>query len=308
MRTRKQIEKEIIKLKEEYRVLDRQQNTAKLISNSSFGQTGQRFSKIYDPSAMLHTTLTGQLTLMMVVEMLSLKGFKTFYANTDGITLKVKTKDVKKIQKITKDFDKVTGLEMEYNFFRSSHIRDVNNFVNITDNGKIKSKGAYAEPDLEKNIATPICYEAVRKYLQNGTPIKETINNCKDVRQFVSARVVKGGGVWVDKVPEMYPDGWDASLTRNKRITIKMQTLKDKLECTWTREHGSYLGKVVRFYYSKSGRPIYYKESGNKVPKSDGCSPMMDLPKKNKLPKDLNYEWYYIESKELLEDIGYNFK
>ncbi len=306
MKTRSMVKKEINKLKKEYKILDRQQNTAKLISNSSFGQTGQRFSKIYDPSAMLHTTLTGQLTLMMVVEMLSLQGYKTFYANTDGITLKVKTKDIKKIQKITQDFDEITGLEMEYNFFKSSHIRDVNNFVNITDDGKVKAKGAYAEPDLEKNIATPICYEAVRKFLQDGTPIKTTINTCTDIKQFVSARTVTGGAMWSAKVPEIYPEGWEASLTRNKRITIKMQKLKEKAEGGWVQENGKYLGKVIRWYYSTKGATIHYKKSSNKVPKSDNAKPMMDL--KEKIPKDLNYNWYYNEAEELLKDVGYIVK
>ena len=60
---------------EEYKKLDRQQNTMKLVLNSSFGQTGQRFSKIYDPWTMLSTTLTGQLTLMMVIEKLHLEGY-----------------------------------------------------------------------------------------------------------------------------------------------------------------------------------------------------------------------------------------
>ena len=288
-----------------YVELDRQQDTMKLVLNSSFGQTGQRFSKIYDPSAMLHTTLTGQLTLMMVVEMLSRKGFQTFYANTDGITLKVDKKDVKKIQKITRAFDEITGLEMEYNFFSASYIRDVNNFINITDTFDVKSKGTYGKPDIEKNIQTPIVFTAIRKFLQDKTPVRKTIKKCKDVRQFLSARVVKGGAVWMSDAPDTNPDGWEESLTRNKRITKKMQDLKDKGTGLWTREHGRYLGKVVRWYYSKDGSPIYYKESGNKVPKSDGASPMMDLPKKNKIPKDLDYEWYYDEAQKMLEDLGY---
>jgi len=289
----------------EYMDLDRQQNTMKLVLNSSFGQTGQRFSKIYDPWTMLSTTLTGQLTLMMVVEKLALAGFKTFYANTDGITLKVKKKDVPTVQKITRDFDKVTGLEMEYNFFRSCHIRDVNNFVNITDDGKIKPKGAYANADLEKNVQTPIAYTAVKQYLLDGTPLIDTIKSCDDVKQFVSARTVTGGAIWSKKIPELYPEGWEASLTRNKRITKKMEDLKAKLEGKWVQENGDYLGKVVRWYYSTKGNPIFYKKSGNKVPKSEGAKPMMDL--KKKLPKDLDYNWYVNEAIELLKDVGVNY-
>ncbi len=290
---------------DEYKTLDSQQNTMKLVLNSSFGKLGLKYSKLYDPSALLHITLTGQLTLMMVIEKLSRKGFKTFYANTDGITLRVRKKDVKKIQKITKKFDKKTGLEMEYNFFKSSHIRDVNNFVNITADDKVKSKGAYAEPSIEKNAQTPIVFEAVRKYLLDRTPIKTTIDNCKIVNDFCSSRLVTGGAMFGTKIPEMYPPDWEDKLNSPRGLTKKIIAEKAKMEAIWVKENGNYLGKVVRWYYSTKGSSIHYKLSGNLVPKSEGAFPMMDL--KKKLPKDLDYEWYYAESIKMLEDLGYEY-
>ncbi len=289
----------------EYKTLDSQQNTMKLVLNSSFGQTGQRFSKLYDPWTMLSTTITGQLTLMMVIEKLHLKGYKTFYANTDGITLLVRKKDVKKIQKITRKFDEQTGLEMEYNFFKSSHIRDVNNFVNITDDDKVKSKGTYGEPNLEKNAQTPIVFEAIRKFLQDGTKITKTIRSCTKVADFCSSRTVTGGATFATSIPEMYPEGWEEKLNSPRGLTKKIIGEREKLEALWVKDNGNYLGKVVRWYYSTDGSTIHYKKSGNKVPKSDNCKPMMDLTKK--IPKDLDYEWYYEEAYKMLEDLGYVF-
>jgi len=64
-----------------------------------------------------------------------------------------------------------------------------------------------------------------------------------------------------------------------------------------------YLGKTVRWYYSKdSNHIICYRGSGNKVPRTDGSYPIMDLPKE--FPKDMDYDWYIRETYDLLMDIG----
>ena len=241
---------------------------------------------------------------MMVVEMLHLKGFKTFYSNTDGITLLVKTKDVALIKDMTKKFDSITGLEMEYNEFKSCHIRDVNNFINITDDGKVKSKGAYGEPSIEKNSQTPIVYEAVRLFLQNGKSITNTINNCKDVAQFCTSKTVRGGAMFGTDIPKLVPERWEESLKRNGRVTKVILKEQDKMIANWVKDNGVYLGKVVRWYYSTKGSSIHYKSNGNLVGKSEGAIPMMDLPKDNKIPKDLNYNWYINEAHEVLKDLG----
>ncbi len=64
-----------------------------------------------------------------------------------------------------------------------------------------------------------------------------------------------------------------------------------------------YLGKAVRFYYSTDGDVITYKKNGNKVPKSDGAKPLMDLT--DSLPDDLNHEWYIQEAEKQLQELGY---
>jgi hypothetical protein len=63
------------------------------------------------------------------------------------------------------------------------------------------------------------------------------------------------------------------------------------------------LGKVVRWYYSTQGAPIFTKTSGNKVAKSDGAKYVMDLF--DTIPEDLDYQRYYDYCEKYLEDIGY---
>ena len=285
---------------DEYKEIDIQQNGLKLILNSTFGRLGLRYSKLYDPEMLLNITLTGQLTLMMVIEKLYLAGINVFYANTDGITLKTDKDD--NVKQITHDIDKITGLEMEYNEFKSCHIRDVNNFVNITIDGKVKAKGAYADPSIEKNSQTPVVYDAVKLFLQNGTPLKKTINSCTNINKFCSSVTVRGGATYGKNIPPIYPSDWQEKLNSKRGLTKKIIKDKEKLEALWVKDNGMYLGKVVRWYYSTNGNSIHYKKNGNKVGKTDGAMPMMKLTKK--IPKDLDYEWYYNEANKVLEELG----
>ena len=44
------------------------------------------------------------------------------------------------------------------------------------------------------------------------------------------------------------------------------------------------------------------QRGGNKVPKSDGGKPIMNLD--GTLPKDIDYQWYIDEANKILELIG----
>lgn len=125
-----------------------------------------------------------------------------------------------------------------------------------------KGKGAFADANIMKNPQNEICIIAVKEYLKNNTPVEQTITQCDDVRRFVTVRAVTGGAIWRD----------------------------------------DYLGKAVRFYYSKDGDSIHYKKNGNKVPKSDGSKPLMNLPES--LPDDIDLQWYINESISMIADLG----
>ena len=114
-----------------------------------------------------------------------------------------------------------------------------------------------------KNPTNEICTIAVKQYLAKSTPIEQTINDCNDIRKFINIRSVTGGAVWND----------------------------------------AYLGKAVRFYYSKNGATIHYKKNGNKVPKSDGAHPLMCLDDD---VIELDKKAYIDEAKSMLVDLGVN--
>lgn len=256
-------------------------DSLKITINGSFGKLGNKYSTLYAPQLMLQVTITGQLVLLMLIEMLEEAGISVISGNTDGIISKYHKDRHNDVRAIIAEWEKRTNFKTEETRYSTVYSRDVNSYVAIkTDGGDeearflderlgVKTKGAYCERGsalnsiLSKNPEALVCSDAVISFLKNGTPVEKTIRECKDIRRFVSVKNVKGGG----------------------------------------EKNGVYLGKVVRWYYPKGETGhISYVGSGNKVGKTDGARPLMDLPPE--FPDDVNYEWYINEAVDMLYDCG----
>jgi hypothetical protein len=244
----------------------------KIVINGSFGKFGSKWSILYAPDLLIQTTLTGQLSLLMLIERLEMAGIQIISGNTDGIVMKFPRVIEDTANLVIAQWEKDTGFKTEDTEYIGLFSRDINNYLAIKPDGKTKTKGAYAnpwaDPDLaifrfHKNPVNTICVEAATAYLVNGTPVEDTIRGCTDIRKFVTVRTVKGGGV------------------------------KD----------GVYLGKVVRWYYATGiGGEIVYASNGNKVPLSDGARPLMQLPAE--FPGDVDFARYEADTLEILRESG----
>lgn len=239
-------------------------DTLKITINGSFGKLGSKWSLLYAPDLMIQTTLSGQLALLMLIERMEVAGIKVVSANTDGIVLRYSRERINEVRSIEIGWELDTGYTLEENEYSALYSRDVNNYIAIKPNGKYKGKGAYADAGLMKNPANRICVAAVVSFLKDGVPVDTTVKNCREITQFATIRQVKGGA----------------------------------------EKDGSFLGKAVRWYYSrKTDTPIVYASNGNKVARSDGAMPMMDLPEQ--FPADVDYDWYIEEANSILKDVGY---
>ena len=245
---------------------DTTSNTLKIVLNSSFGKFGSKYSSLYSPDFLLQTTITGQLSLLMLIERLTNNGYKVVSANTDGIVVKGLIKDEDDLEGIMFDWEMDTSFLLERTDYKILASRDVNNYVAVKHDGKVKRKGCFAEPGLQKNPDRVIMYEAVAKFIAKGVPIEQTVMACRDIGKFVTVRRVDGGGKWMDQ----------------------------------------YLGKAVRFYKSaevSNEIAILYDKNSNRVPNSNGCRPLMDLPET--FPEDIDYEYYINEAYGILRGVGY---
>lgn len=248
-------------------------DSLKITINGSFGKLGSMWSALYSPDLLIQVTVTGQLSLLMLIERLEDAGLPVVSANTDGIVIKAPRKAQAGLASIIAEWERVTGFETEETRYRALFSRDVNNYVAIKEKGGVKTKGAYASPGLQKNPTSTVCVSAVTSFVEHGTPIEQTILRCRDIREFVNVRTVKGGALH----GELGPDG--------------------------DLYGAAYLGKVVRWYYGQNPRhQIVYRSNGNRVPKSEGSVPLMDLP--FDFPTDVNHWRYVEEAYSMLSDLG----
>jgi hypothetical protein len=248
-------------------------DSLKITINGTFGKLGSQFSILYAPDLLIQTTVSGQLTILMLIELLEMYGCQVISANTDGIAIKVHESKVEVMRHVVRYWESLTNFKTEETEYVGIYSKDVNNYLAVKPDGKFKGKGLYANPwlaaknaeeKLKKNPAASGCVDAVIALLTKGVPLRETIYNCKDFTKFISVRSVTGGAV------------------------------KD----------GVYLGKAVRWYYALNQKTeMISAKTGNKIPKSDGAKPCMVLP--DTFPDDIDYEWYVNEAESILKLIGY---
>lgn len=256
-------------------------NTLKIVINGGFGKFGNMYSLLYSPKLLLQVTITGQLALLMLIEMIQFHGIPVVSGNTDGIVIKCPVDRYDDLNAVIKLWEQVTGFETEETRYKALYCRDVNNYFAVKEKGEnngkfladrlgVKIKGSYAEVGsalnsvLSKNPEHLICSDAVLYAITQGTPVRETIEACRDIRRFTTVRKVNGGA----------------------------------------EKNGVFIGKIIRWYYAKGETgQIRYIKTGNAVPKSEGAKPLMDLPPE--FPSDIDFDWYVEQAEDTLEKIGF---
>lgn len=299
-----------------YNIARCENERGKIMINGTFGKTGSAYSVLFAPEMLIQTTITGQLAILMLIEIHEMAGIPVISANTDGIVTYCEKWQVPISDEIIKQWEEITGLEMEIAEYKGIYSRDVNNYIAVKSNGDVKRKGAYGNGGLaaKVNPSCDICGDAVAAYLSKGTPILETIALCTDIRKFVTIRKVNGGALkmWGEgpkrdaKVKDMVNDllraGW---VKDGRKWTRDGRTLaaKDAYETCFDAQRPEFLGHVVRWYYGvNTPGPIVYKSNGNLVSDSYGAAPCMTLP--DSLPGNIDYKWYIDKAESMLAEFN----
>lgn len=270
----------------------------KISINGAYGKLGSKYSVLFAPQLLTTVTLTGQLSILMLIEKAENAGIQVVSGNTDGVIFRCPRKWYEgidgdnlvggKLKEITDWWMETTGFKLEFAEYSDVYNQSVNTYMALKPGGGFKRKGALANhwnetlpwgekntdydpvrEGLKKNPQMTIIADAALGFIRNGIPIEETIYGCDDVRQFVTVIKATGGATWREE----------------------------------------YLGKVVRFYWSTDGEELVkvkaHPTTGRrpKVPKTDGARPLMNLP--DDLPADIDYERYIAAAWKMLEDMGW---
>lgn len=288
----------------------------KIMINGTFGKTGSPYSVLFAPEMLIQTTVSGQLSILMLIEWLEHYSIPVVSANTDGIVIKCPRHLIAASDWLIKEWEKRTGLTMETEDYVALYARDVNAYFAIKTPDDIKRKGEYAKASLinKKSPDTEICSDAVAAYLAQGVPLAYTIGMCRDITKFVTIQKVAGGAVkmWgdcprkgarvVDMVATLQAGGWIKDGRQWRRGDVLAPAATAYAAC-FAPARPEYLGKVIRWYYgTKSPGPIVYATNGNLVGGSYGATPCMTLP--DMFPDDIDYAWYISKAEAILRDLG----
>jgi hypothetical protein len=166
--------------------------TLKLVLNTKFGGMGDRYNDLYDPLMFRSVCVSGQLFVTsLVVELQeSCASLKLLNLNTDSCMYSVDKTELAQVEDICRRWETNSRMVLENEDVDRVWIKDVNNVLYVTTDGKVEKKGGYLTHgqsikgawNINNNF--PIVKDAVVDYFVKGIPVEETIGNCNDLLRF----------------------------------------------------------------------------------------------------------------------------
>lgn len=168
----------------------------KIILNSTYGLSNDKNSFLYDTLFTMLITINGQLTLMMLYEMITeaIPDCVPLMQNTDGIEIMIQEEYKEKYLSICAEWEKMTKLELEHDEYSKIIIADVNNYIAVNQKGKYKCKGRFEFENLalHKNKSMLIVAKAVFHYLIHDIPPEKFLIDNRNILDYCAGIKIKG--------------------------------------------------------------------------------------------------------------------
>jgi len=163
---------------------DSRSDSLKPMINGTYGASKDKKGAMYDPLMANLTCIYGQMIILDVL--CHIEDYcEIIQSNTDGIFFWVKDEETKnKVISIIDECGKRLFVNFEYDEYTKMIQKDVNNYIAVKSDGKIKCKGAMVKYNTPIDNNCSILNDAVREYFINDTPVEDTINNCNELIKF----------------------------------------------------------------------------------------------------------------------------
>lgn len=191
----------------------------KLAMNGTYGDSNNPYSPFYDPKYTMTITVNGQLMLAMLCEkLLSIQNLYIIQSNTDGVTFMCPHGDIERMRNVCREWETVTRLELEEVFYNKMAIRDVNSYVAVSNDGKVKRKGAYEyNYQYHQDPSAMVVPKAAEAALVRGEDIRTFITSHRDKFDFMLRAKVPRSARLVMRWPEW---GAEHELQNTTRVFI----------------------------------------------------------------------------------------
>ena len=233
------IYQDVYKMRRSYAKGTAENAMLKLALNGVYGSSNDKWSIFCDPGYTMAVTVNGQLFLAMLAERLWSIGADVVQANTDGVTVRIHRDSVSIMRQVCKQWEAETGFELEDVEYRSMYIRDVNNYIAVTNGGKCKRKGDYTyETALEnpytqdrpwhKDHSALVVPKAAEAAMVTGGAVEDFVKAHRDAFDFMLCAKVprssrlEAGGVTIQNTTRYYVS------TDGVHLTKIMPPLKDQ--------------------------------------------------------------------------------
>lgn len=190
----------------------------KLILNSVYGLLKSQYSKLFNPRASATVCIFGQITLYTLSRWLYDAGYEVMNINTDGVAFVDNPKLGDMYLDIFRKWEEMfKGMTLETDVFTTWIQKNVNNYVAVTPEGKIKVKGGdinkcYTNKFFDSNDCRIVHKALVEKLIHNVDPMDTILENLDDPLLF--QYVLKAGstfkgvqnaaGEWQNKVNRVF--------------------------------------------------------------------------------------------------------
>lgn len=284
---------------DEYISSKEQSQAIKLILNTTYGASGNKYLDLYDPYMTTYTCRLGQLLLTSLAnnlyEQIGKQNIQIVQTNTDGALIYVNDKYIDQVYAIGKNWEEITHIPLEFENEYQIWQRDVNNYVMGKKNGRVKTKGGFFVTDMQQpgyNRVRPldayVCREAMIEYIAHGKDIVEFIYNETDVSKFC---ITCHKGTFSGICREFTDGSPDEILHKVNRAYASLNTR---------------LGEIKKMKKVNGVMKKY---------KAPGCPPHCELLNDalanydmSNLRDDIDYMWYIQNTYEMLSDPWYEMK